>query len=147
MPALEKESRDDDNLVPTSRMPDVIHLAPTLHVHSPNEPLIIEDLTGYEIIKGTYYLVITVEQSEENLVMGQRLGPMVLPSSSLHQPSQNQDSERRQRPFLEPELKYGDVTKAISLLRLPHNLSDITFMEENECGPPESSFERVRMSL
>lgn len=54
MPPIERESRQDDDQA--IRMPDVIHLAPTIQVDSPIDPVIIEDLTGYEVSGFEYHL-------------------------------------------------------------------------------------------
>lgn len=154
MAAMEKESREDQ--ATGRRMPDVIHLAPTLQVDSPIEPVIIEDMTGYEVIKGRYSLVITIKKSEENLVDGERIDADVPSPLPPEQQKFNQfciqDNPQRQRTSvrkkkLHREPRHRDVAQAFSLLwSTTSSLSDITFPDQKDSNA-QWEFERVRMSL
>ena len=145
-----------DNQAPSrerapSGMPAVIHLAPTVQVDSPTEPFVIEDLTGYEVVKGRYSLAVLSNNLEENLIVGERLDAnATLSLQDQHEGSNDECREEgpqisAERTDRQDEPTYRDVTRAFSLLRSTSKLSDITFSEDK--GDNQSAFECVRISL
>ena len=134
-----------------SGMPAVIHLAPTVQVDSPTEPFVIEDLTGYEVVKGRYSLAVLSNNLEENLIVGERLDAnATLSLQDQHEGSNDECREEgpqisAERTDHQDEPTYRDVTRAFSLLRSTSKLSDITFSEDK--GDNQSAFACVRISL
>lgn len=146
MPPIYRESRQDQDC--SGRMPDVIHLAPTLEVDcpvdSPEEPVIIEDLTGYEVVKGRYYLVIRSSQTEY-LIEGERMDIGVLlpqKANPKREDPTRQSHSRKQKQ--NREAKHREVTQAFSMLRPSSDLSEITLDEKNT---QLIEFEQQRISL
>ena len=82
MPLLKEEARDDENYHDNARMPDIIHLGPAFQVNSvANEkPLIIEDMTGYEVIRGRFQIFVGREEAmPDSLIRGERIEPSFEP--------------------------------------------------------------------
>lgn len=137
--ALLRESREDDC---QNRMPEVIHLAPSFHVNSPEKPVIIEDITGYEILKGRYNIFVGRDEAsrEASLLFGERVDA-TFPCYDNNTPLSSEQSTITD--------KHGEknvVTQALSILRSSSNLSEITLLEETEEAAP-AEFEHIRLSL
>jgi hypothetical protein len=139
--ALFRESRED---ACQNRMPEVIHLAPSFQVNSPVEPVIIEDTTGYEILRGRYNIFVGRDQAcrESSLLFGERVDAILQVSSY----DNNTQLSKEQSTIIDKHGEKYAVTQAMSILRSSSNLSEITLPEETEEAAP-AEFESIRISL
>lgn len=145
------EGKSEEDGPRTQRMPQVIHLAPTFQVDSPSKPFVIEDLTGFEVIKGRYTLTISIKNSDENLVAGERIDSSRGPVFGRQSIPNSKDMEHNNahvhlgKSTVRCEPWDRDVAQASSLFKSPSKLSDITFSDDK--GNETDEFERVRISL
>ena len=145
MPLLKEEARDDENYHDNARMPDIIHLGPAFQVNSvANEkPLIIEDMTGYEVIRGRFQIFVGREEAmPDSLIRGERIEPSFEP----HKKRMHREGTETLSPLVNKNNnEKTEVAQAFSLLRSSSNMSDITFEEKDEINKNE--FERERLAL
>jgi hypothetical protein len=134
-----RESREDEC---QNQMPEIIHLAPTFHVNSLENPVIIEDITGYEILEGRYNIFVGRDEAsqESSILFGERVDA-TFPCNYNNTPLSCEQSTT-----IDKHREKDVVTQALSMLRSSSNLSEITLPEETDKAAP-AEFERIRLSL
>ena len=159
MPTIVKdEARDDHenqrhwgNAPPTFKMPQTIHCGPAFQT-SNTKSTIIEDTTGYEVIRGRFQIFVGRDATSNSLVHGERIestSTMEPPTKRVHREGNAGRGHHHHNQHLirnrNHEKSQNNVAQAFSLLKSASNMSDITFADEDYID--EADFEPERLVL
>lgn len=149
----ENQERWDNTLTPKFRMPQTIHCGPAFQTSNTNLGDIIEDTTGYEVIRGRFQIFVGRDATSNSLIHGEPIEsiPAMEPPTKRvqragtagrgqhHYHNQHLISKRNHEKSQEV------VIQAFSLLKSGSNMSDITFADEDYID--HADFEPERLVL
>ena len=127
-------------------MPKLITLGQAFQVDSTTKPMIIEDMTGYEVIRGRFKIIVAREASmPETLVHGEQICQEPPTKTKRIERSGFRDFPAACRFEKVDAGQKVVVAQAQSILKTNSLMSDVTFGKEDEIE--EADFQQERLIL